>query len=106
MSFSKFTEAEGQLIREKFAELMAIAEPRCRNEYEVDTIKKAFEFANEAHKDIRRSSGEPYILHPIEVAKIVVKNIGLGYKSICTGLLHDVCEDTDYTTEDVSSLFG
>ena len=106
MSFSKFTEAEGQLIREKFAELMAIAEPRCRNEYEVDTIKKAFEFANEAHKDIRRSSGEPYILHPIEVAKIVVKNIGLGYKSICTGLLHDVCEDTEYTTEDVSSLFG
>ncbi|MDE5954927.1 MAG: HD domain-containing protein, partial [Bacteroidales bacterium] len=69
-------------------------------------VQKAFDFANEAHKGVRRRSGEPYILHPIAVAKIVVTNIGLGYKSIVAALLHDVVEDTDYTVDDIRSLFG
>ena len=69
-------------------------------------VQKAFDFANEAHKGVRRRSGEPYILHPIAVAQIVVSNIGLGYKSICAALLHDVVEDTDYTVDDIRNIFG
>lgn len=106
MGLSKFTNEEQQLIQKEFSALMEIAETRCNNEKETATVRKAFEFANEAHKNIRRSSGEPYILHPIEVAKIVVGNIGLGYKSICAALLHDVFEDTDYSPDNISSLFG
>ncbi|KIO43230.1 GTP pyrophosphokinase [Sanguibacteroides justesenii] len=69
-------------------------------------IRVAFEFANEAHQGVRRKSGEPYILHPIAVAKIATKEIGLGTKSVIAALLHDVVEDTDYTVEDISNLFG
>lgn len=69
-------------------------------------IIKAFNFANEAHKGIRRKSGEPYILHPISVAKIVCSEIGLGSTSISAALLHDVVEDTDYTVEDLEVIFG
>lgn len=69
-------------------------------------ITSAFEFANQAHKGIRRRSGEPYIMHPLAVARIVVKEIGLGSTSICAALLHDVVEDTDYTVEDIESRFG
>ncbi|MFT4071880.1 MAG: bifunctional (p)ppGpp synthetase/guanosine-3',5'-bis(diphosphate) 3'-pyrophosphohydrolase [Dysgonamonadaceae bacterium] len=72
----------------------------------VEIITKAFALANEAHKGARRRSGEPYILHPIAVARIVCKEIGLGSTSICAALLHDVVEDTDYTVEDIRSLFG
>ena len=72
----------------------------------VDLITKAFNFAKEAHKGVRRRSGEPYILHPIAVAQIAVGEIGLGSTSICAALLHDVEEDTDYTNEDLSNLFG
>ncbi len=72
----------------------------------VDIIKKAFNFAKEAHKGIKRRSGEPYILHPIAVARIVCRDIGLGSTSICSALLHDVVEDTDYTEEDIKALFG
>ena len=72
----------------------------------VDIIKRAFEFAKEAHKGIKRRSGEPYILHPIAVARIVCRDIGLGSTSICSALLHDVVEDTDYTEEDIAALFG
>jgi len=71
-----------------------------------DIIRKAFNFANSAHKGIRRQSGEPYIMHPIAVAKIVVNEIGLGSTSICAALLHDVVEDTDYTIEDLEGVFG
>lgn len=71
-----------------------------------DIITKAFHFAKQAHKGIRRRSGEPYIMHPIAVARIVVKEIGLGSTSICAALLHDVVEDTEYTTEDIENLFG
>lgn len=72
----------------------------------VEKIIKAFHLANEAHKGARRRSGEPYILHPIAVAKIVCSEIGLGSTSICAALLHDVVEDTDYTVEDIRNIFG
>ena len=72
----------------------------------VEIIEKAYKFACEAHKGIRRRSGEPYILHPIAVATIVSQEIGLGSTSICAALLHDVVEDTDYTVEDLEVQFG
>ena len=71
----------------------------------VEIIKRAYSFAKEAHKGIRRRSGEPYILHPIAVAKIVSQEIGLGSTSICSALLHDVVEDTDMTLEELEKLF-
>lgn len=72
----------------------------------VEVITKAFNFAKQAHKGVRRLSGEPYILHPIAVAQIVCEEIGLGSTSICAALLHDVEEDTDYTNEDIANIFG
>ena len=72
----------------------------------VDIIDRAFRFACEAHKGVRRRSGEPYIMHPIEVARIVSQEIGLGSTSICSALLHDVVEDTEYTVEDIEAQFG
>lgn len=72
----------------------------------IELITKAFIFANTAHKGIKRRSGEPYIMHPLAVARIVVREIGLGSTSICSALLHDVVEDTDYTVEDIENLFG
>ena len=72
----------------------------------VEIIEKAYKFAREAHKGVRRRSGEPYILHPIAVAQIVSQEIGLGSTSICAALLHDVVEDTEYTTEDIEAMFG
>ncbi len=72
----------------------------------VEIIDKAFNFAKQAHKGVRRLSGEPYIMHPIAVAQIACESIGLGSTSICAALLHDVVEDTDYTVEDISNLFG
>ncbi|HCQ72576.1 MAG TPA: GTP pyrophosphokinase [Rikenellaceae bacterium] len=106
MSFSQFTEKDYEQIRQSYAQLKAAAEKRCANQQELDVVQKAFEFANEAHKNVRRRSGDPYIVHPIEVAKIVVSDIGLGYKSIAAALLHDVVEDTDYTVDDIRKLFG
>ena len=72
----------------------------------VEMIERAFKFAKEAHAGVRRRSGEPYILHPIAVAKIASQEIGLGSTSICAALLHDVVEDTDYTVEDIRRNFG
>ncbi|MBR5551053.1 MAG: bifunctional (p)ppGpp synthetase/guanosine-3',5'-bis(diphosphate) 3'-pyrophosphohydrolase [Muribaculaceae bacterium] len=72
----------------------------------VEIITRAYKFAKEAHKGVRRQSGEPYILHPIAVAKIASQEIGLGSTSICAALLHDVVEDTDYTIEDLEQHFG
>ncbi|OCK52878.1 RelA/SpoT family protein [Chryseobacterium sp. CBo1] len=69
-------------------------------------IRKAFDIALDAHKDQRRKSGEPYIYHPIAVAKIVATEIGLGATSIACALLHDVIEDSDYTYEDLKKIFG
>ena len=72
----------------------------------IEIITKAFNFANQAHKGIKRRSGEPYIMHPLAVAQIVCTEIGLGSTSICAALLHDVVEDTDYTVEDIENIFG
>ena len=72
----------------------------------IEIITKAFNFANQAHKGIKRRSGEPYIMHPLAVAQIVCNEIGLGSTSICAALLHDVVEDTDYTVEDIENIFG
>ena len=72
----------------------------------VEIIERAYKFAQEAHAGVRRRSGEPYILHPIAVAKIAQQEIGLGSTSICAALLHDVVEDTDYTVEDIERNFG
>ena len=72
----------------------------------VEIIDKAYRFAREAHKGIRRRSGEPYIMHPIAVATIVIQEIGLGSTSISAALLHDVVEDTEYTVEDIEAQFG
>ena len=101
-----FTEEDNKLIASEFEALRAASRKRCANDEEYEEVIRAFEFANEAHKGVRRRSGEPYIIHPISVARIVVQEIGLGYKSIVTALLHDIVEDTEYTTEDISRLFG
>lgn len=106
MSVSQFTYQDEQLIAREYSTLKDVACRRCANEEEMKVVQKAFDFAKEAHKNIRRRSGEPYIIHPIAVAKIVVNDIGLGYKSIAAALLHDVVEDTDYTTDDIRNLFG
>ena len=71
-----------------------------------EIIERAYHFAKEAHQGVLRQSGEPYILHPIAVARIACKEIGLGSTSICAALLHDVVEDTEYTIEDIENLFG
>jgi len=106
MSFSKFTQKDYDLINKDYGELKVLAARRCRTDAEMALVQKAFEFANEAHKNVRRRSGEPYMLHPIAVARIVVEKIGLGCKSICAAMLHDVVEDTDYTIDDIRNLFG
>ena len=106
MSFSQFTSQDYEVINRDYAKLHESAVKRCANEAELEVVQRAFEFANEAHKNVRRRSGEPYMLHPIAVAQIVVDDIGLGYKSISAALLHDVVEDTDYTVEDIREHFG
>lgn len=77
-----------------------------RHRKKVEVITKAFNFAKQAHKGVKRLSGEPYIMHPIAVAQIACEEIGLGSTSICAALLHDVVEDTDYTVEDITNIFG
>ncbi|MRN05317.1 RelA/SpoT family protein [Riemerella anatipestifer] len=79
---------------------------RTLNEEQNKLIRKAFDIALDAHKDQRRKTGEPYIYHPIAVAKIVAEEIGLGATSIACALLHDVIEDSDYTYEDIKKIFG
>ena len=96
---------EEKIVQEEFDALMYdYAHSNHRQKFEI--ITKAFNFANQAHKGIKRRSGEPYIMHPLAVAKIVCNEIGLGSTSICSALLHDVVEDTDYTVEDIENLFG
>ena len=97
--------ADDKLINDAFQKLLDdyLAS---RHRKKVDLITKAFNFARQAHKGVRRLSGEPYIMHPIAVAQIVCSEIGLGSTSICSALLHDVVEDTDYTVEDISNIFG
>ena len=96
------------LIAEKWQELQDACNEHkvCRREGDWDFIKRAFFLAKEAHKGVRRRSGEPYIIHPIEVALIAVREIGLGKKSVVAALLHDVVEDTEYTVEDIERIFS
>ena len=96
---------EEAAINRAFKELLDIY-LASQHRKKVELITKAFNFARQAHKGVRRHSGEPYIMHPLEVATIVCKEIGLGSTSICAALLHDVVEDTDYTVEDIKNLFG
>ena len=96
---------EQVMIQQAFDEVLDIYR-HSPHRQKVEIIQKAFEFANEAHKGIRRRSGEPYIMHPIAVAKIVAQEIGLGSTSICAALLHDVVEDTDFTVEDIETQFN
>ena len=93
------------LVEEAFQRLMRtyLASPHRKK---VDLIERAFNFARQAHAGVRRLSGEPYILHPLAVAQIACEEIGLGSTSICSALLHDVVEDTDYTVEDIENIFG
>ncbi|MCR5270012.1 MAG: RelA/SpoT family protein [Prevotella sp.] len=98
-------EADDQMINEAYDRLINNY-LNSRHRKKVDLIAKAFNFARQAHKGVRRLSGEPYIMHPIAVAQIVCSEIGLGSTSICAALLHDVVEDTDYTVEDISNMFG
>ncbi len=101
-----FTEEDYNIIESEMAGLREAARKRCASREEYELVLKAFDFANDAHKNVRRRSGDPYILHPISVAKIVVSEIGLGCKSICSALLHDVVEDTDFTVDDIRRNFG
>ena len=96
---------EETAINKAFQELLDIY-LASQHRKKVELITKAFNFARQAHKGVRRHSGEPYIMHPLEVATIVCKEIGLGSTSISAALLHDVVEDTDYTVEDIKNLFG
>jgi GTP pyrophosphokinase len=98
------TNSEKKLINKQLAELLS----NCQGyaEESKNRIRKAFELANHAHMGVRRKAGEPYILHPLTVAMIVVKEIGLGEDEICAALLHDVVEDADYTIEDIRLRFG
>ena len=98
-------QADEQLIGSAFQRLLD-SYLASRHRKKVDIITKAFNFARQAHKGVRRLSGEPYIMHPIAVAQIACEEVGLGSTSICAALLHDVVEDTDYTTEDIENMFG
>ena len=105
MVVSDFTPEEERLIEAEFQALL--------NDYlhsmhsqRVELITRAYHLAKQAHNGVRRLSGEPYMMHPLSVARIVVKEIGLGSTSICAALLHDVVEDTDYTAEDIERMFG
>jgi len=97
--------AEDKLITDAFQHLLDTY-LASRHRKKVDIITKAFNFARQAHKGVRRLSGEPYIMHPIAVAQIACEEMGLGSTSICSALLHDVVEDTDYTVEDIENIFG
>ncbi len=101
-----FTDKDNAIIEKEFEVLRLASLKRCANQGEYEVVLKAFDFAKSAHNGVRRRSGEPYIIHPISVAQIVVQEIGLGYKSIVSALIHDVVEDTEYTLEDIERLFG
>lgn len=98
-------EEEDRMIETAFADVLD-GYLKSNHRKKVEIIERAYRFAKEAHKGVRRRSGEPYILHPIAVAKIASQEIGLGSTSICAALLHDVVEDTDYTVADIEQHFG
>lgn len=97
--------SEDEIIENEFQTLLS-EYLASNHRKKVEIIERAYKFAKQAHQGILRQSGEPYILHPIAVARIACKEIGLGSTSICAALLHDVAEDTEYTIEDIERLFG
>ncbi len=101
-----YTAEDEALIKEKWDALLLSCTNICKNDEDWNFVKRAFFLAKEAHAGVRRRSGEPYLLHPIAVARIVVDEIGLGVKSVVAALLHDVVEDTEYTVEDMERIFG
>ncbi len=98
-------EVEDQMIEQAYQNLLN-GYLSSNHRKKVEIIEKAYMFARDAHKGIRRRSGEPYIMHPLAVATIVSQEIGLGSTSISAALLHDVVEDTEYTVEDIEAQFG
>ncbi len=98
-------EEEDRIIEDAYKDVLN-AYLASNHRKKVEIIERAFRFAKSAHKGVRRRSGEPYILHPIAVAKIVISELGLGSTSICAALLHDVVEDTEFTKEDIEASFG
>jgi GTP pyrophosphokinase len=100
-----FTQAEIMYIEDRYQDFLKVIQNKF-DEGRLARIDKAFRFSNAAHDGIKRKSGEPYIIHPIAVAKIVAKDLGLGATSIMAALLHDVVEDTEYTVTDIENMFG
>lgn len=97
--------ADEKMIQDGFNDLLQDY-LKSNHRRKIERITKAFNFANQAHAGVKRRSGEPYIMHPIAVARIVCREMGLGSTSICSALLHDVVEDTEYTVQDISDMFG
>ncbi|MEI7897095.1 MAG: RelA/SpoT family protein [bacterium] len=102
--YQQDSEGEKREILKRYRNLLRLWKPR--NPVDRKIVRKAFKMALEAHKDMRRKTGEPYIYHPLSVATIAAGEIGLGATSIICALLHDVVEDTEYTLEDIRGLFG
>ena len=105
MAYTATIEEENKEIASRYKDLLKITYEVLSKE-DKELIRKAFDIAVDAHSKQRRKTGEPYIFHPIAVAKIVAMEIGLGAVSIASALLHDVVEDTEYTVEDIEHLFG
>jgi len=103
---NEFSQREQENIQRESLELMIAARKRCNKDYQLEMIQQSLDYACKVHSGMRRHSGEPYVLHPIAVAKIVVSEIGLGWKSICAALLHDVYESGQCTHEDIEKAFG
>jgi GTP pyrophosphokinase len=99
------TDQEQEVIHGEFEKLLLSMEPSLIHDDKAN-LQKAFELANHAHRNQRRKSGEPYILHPIEVARICYQEIGLGPTAVISALLHDIVEDTPVTQEEILKLFG
>ncbi len=97
---------ERKEILKRYRHLLRVIKPRLENDEQKKTIRKAFEIALSAHKEMRRKSGEPYILHPLAVAQIVAEEMGLGPTSVICALLHDTVEDTEITLDDIKKEFG
>jgi GTP pyrophosphokinase len=100
-----FNKAEIRQIEDRYQDFLKVIKDKF-DDKRLERIEKAFRFANAAHDGIKRKSGEPYIIHPIAVARIVAKDLGLGATSICAAILHDVVEDTEYSINDIENMFG
>ncbi|MFW5831710.1 MAG: HD domain-containing protein, partial [Prolixibacteraceae bacterium] len=100
-----FNQAEIRQIEDRYQDFLKVIQNKF-DEERLARIEKAFRFANAAHDGIKRRSGEPYIIHPIAVAHIVAKDLGLGATSIVASILHDVVEDTEYSVTDIENMFG